>query len=152
MGYLAILQLATNRCDLEPVEPPDRLVSAADGVSDGGVDSVGRRAHDLDDTISVFTHVIPFGFVGTSQAQSPCVRRRCARADFNRPAHDELGSPRFKTPLHRSSRWRMAIRESGHHGVVVIRFGAGTFEKIMSASVSSRVQVSDRRAWASARS
>ena len=128
------------RTDLTSNQSSPRIVwvGATDAVSDGGVDSVGRRAHDPDDTIGVFTHVIPFQLRGD---ESSAVVRACAAV-----ALAQIPTGR------RTTYW--AHPDSNHHGTEVadgawpyanqdstesdmIRSGAGTFEKIMSASVSS---------------
>src|SRR6476469_1711203 len=52
----AVLGLAANLGDLEPVDVAQRLAGALDAVADGLVDAVGRRADDLGDAVGAFAH------------------------------------------------------------------------------------------------
>src|SRR6188472_1445007 len=53
---VAVLDLATDLGDLEPVHVPQRRARPTYGVPDGFVDAVGRRADDLGDAVSATAH------------------------------------------------------------------------------------------------
>src|ERR1700712_859792 len=72
MRDAAALDSATNVLNLEPVQPADRLVGAADAIANRGVDTFRRRPADLDDPACVIAHwfLIPCSNVPSDRLNS----------------------------------------------------------------------------------
>src|SRR4051794_27302430 len=81
--HLSVGEMTTDLGHLEPVDVAKRLVRAAHRVADRVVDTVGRGAHDLGDSVDVLGHqdLLLFGVRGTrppaAAARAP--RGRVAR-------------------------------------------------------------------------